>query len=385
MQERMLKNYFIILKIILAVSELAYITFFSKEGTGIAITSELLVLSGLFLFGIMLFEIVKVEKKQWAAVAIMTEAFAVCILMLQVNETFFLLCPFVVLDILVLVQMVKLFWLLMLGMFFLDWQNRISYLAIATVLGITYFQHYVILDSVKREIQKRELSEVNLKKDISRQQADYRQQVDRNRLSYENQVLQEKAKLSQALHDKLGHSINGSLYQLEAVKVLMREEPDRSKQMLTLVIDNLRGSMDEIREILRREKPTAKQLALVQLYELCDKCKDEYNIEASIRMEGDGVRIPESYWEIILDNCYEAVSNALKYARCTQIDVEIIVMNQMIRCTVQDNGCGCETIKDGMGLTGMKNRVRSLGGYLDTNGEFGFRINMLLPYEQKKE
>jgi signal transduction histidine kinase len=197
-------------------------------------------------------------------------------------------------------------------------------------------------------------------------------------------VLQEKSKLSQELHDKLGHSINGSLYQLEAVKVLMDGEPERSRQMLTLVIENLRGSMDEIREILRREKPTAKQLALVQLYELCDKCKDEYNIETTIHIEGDRVQITENYWEIILDNCYEAVSNALKYAKCTRIDIEIIVMNQMIRCTVQDNGCGCENIRDGMGLTGMKNRVRGLGGYLDTEGEFGFRINMLLPYVPKK-
>ena len=385
MQERVLKNYFMILKIILAVSELVYITFFLNDGTRLSITSELLVLSGLFLFGITAFETVKIEKKQWAAVAMMTEAFAVCILCIRIEETFCLLLPFVLLDFCVLIGMVNLFWVVIVGAFFLGNRDRISYLVVAGLLCVIYFQHYVILDKVKREIHKRELSEVSLKKDMSKQQADYRQQVDRNRLYYENQVLQEKAKLSQALHDKLGHSINGSLYQLEAIKVLMETEPDRSRQMLTLVIDNLRGSMDEIREILRREKPTGQQIALVQLYELCDKCKDEYNIEAVIHIDGNSARIPENYWEIILDNCYEAVSNALKYAKCTRIDIEIVVMNQMIRCTILDNGRGCETIKDGMGITGMKNRVRSLGGYLDTAGECGFRINMLLPYEQKKE
>jgi signal transduction histidine kinase len=271
------------------------------------------------------------------------------------------------------------------GIFLTSNQERIPYLVAAGFFGIIYFQHYVVLDRIEKEIQKRELSEVDLKKDMSKQKEDYRQQVDRNRLYFENQVLQEKAKLSQALHDKLGHSINGSLYQLEAAKVLMDGEPEWSRQLLTLVIDNLRGSMDEIRAILRREKPTGQQLALVQLYELCDKCRDEYGIEAELHLNGNSTRIPENYWEIILDNCFEAVSNALKYAKCTHIDIEIIVMNQMIRCTVLDNGKGCENIKEGMGLSGMRNRVRRLGGYLDTAGECGFRINMLLPYEQKKE
>ena len=386
MQEHIRKNYFMILKIMLAVSELLYISIYYTNGTKSSITSGQLVLSGLFLLGMTLFETAGIEKKQWAAVAIMTEAFAVCILLWQADEAYCLLLPFVLLDFCTLLQLTNLFWLSLAGgVFFVSGQERMPYAVAAGFLGVIYFQHYVILDRVKKEIQKRELSEVVLKKDMSRQQEDYRQQVDRNRLHFENQILQERAKLSQALHDKLGHSINGSLYQLEAAKVLMEGDPKRSRQMLSLVIDNLRGSMDEIREILRREKPTGQQLALVQLYELCDKCRDEYGIEAELHLNGNSARIPENYWEVLLDNCFEAVSNALKYANCTRIDIEIIVMNQMIRCTVQDNGRGCVDIREGMGLSGMKSRVRKFGGYLDATGECGFRINMLLPYEQKKE
>lgn len=52
-------------------------------------------------------------------------------------------------------------------------------------------------------------------------------------------------------HDKLGHNINGSVYQLEAIKVLMEKGPETSRKMIQAVIDQLRSGMDEIRGILK--------------------------------------------------------------------------------------------------------------------------------------
>ena len=83
--------------------------------------------------------------------------------------------------------------------------------------------------------------------------------------------------------------------------------------------------------------------------------------------------------EIILDNAFEAVSNSLKYAKCTSIEIKIHVMNKFIRCSISDNGVGCEKITDGMGIAGMRRRMREVNGILDFETEIGFTINMLLP------
>ncbi|MBE5946070.1 MAG: sensor histidine kinase, partial [Lachnospiraceae bacterium] len=84
----------------------------------------------------------------------------------------------------------------------------------------------------------------------------------------------------------------------------------------------------------------------------------------------------------VLDNAYEAVSNAMKYARCTKIEIKIHVLNQMLRCSISDNGIGCKEIEDGMGISGMRRRVREVNGVLNFETEAGFTINMLLPINE---
>lgn len=203
-------------------------------------------------------------------------------------------------------------------------------------------------------------------------------EVRRNLLLAENQILEERTELSQTLHDKLGHNINGSVYQLEAVKVLMDREPETSKKMIQAVIDQLRGGMDEIRAILRNERPRKYKLAVLQLEKLCEDCRAR-GVDAELVTEGDLNGIPENYLEVILDNAYEAVSNSMKYAKCSKITIRVHVLNQMIRCSIADDGVGCKGVVDGMGISGMRKRMREINGILDFETEAGFKINMLLP------
>jgi signal transduction histidine kinase len=136
--------------------------------------------------------------------------------------------------------------------------------------------------------------------------------------------------------------------------------------------------MDEIRAILRRQRPEKKKMALLQLYELCADCNKK-GVEAELNTEGNLSAISDMLWEIILDNTFEAVTNSMKYSRCRSIDISILVMNEMVRCSVSDDGVGCETVKDGMGISGMRQRIRNAGGSINFETEAGFSVNMLLP------
>jgi len=244
--------------------------------------------------------------------------------------------------------------------------------------GIIYIQHDFIIESYRKQTEEDTALEQHLKHNIYQKEHEMREEIKKGLLMAENQVLEERAQLSQTLHDKLGHNINGSVYQLEAIKVLMEKEPETSKKMIQAVIDQLRAGMDEIRSILRNERPKRYKLAILQLEKLCEECRQK-GVEAFLVTEGDLSGVPEKYLEIILDNAYEAVSNSLKYAKCTRIDMKIHVMNQIVRCSIKDNGIGCEEIVDGMGISGMRQRVRSVNGILNFEAETGFAINMLLP------
>lgn len=259
--------------------------------------------------------------------------------------------------------------------------DMFAQVAVALLAGIIYVQHDFIVLSYRKQIAENSLSEQSLKKSMHLKEHALREEMNRGLLVAENQMLEEKSRLSQTLHDKLGHSINGSIYQLEAVKVLLEKEPETSKNMVQSVIDQLRTGMDEIRSILRRERPEKYKLAVLQLQRLCEECKS-MGIEADLVTEGNLSEVPEKYLEIILDNAFEAISNALKYAHCTKIDIKIIVMSEILRCSISDNGIGCSEVVDGMGIAGMRRRIRSVNGILDFATEAGFTINMLLPMKE---
>ena len=249
---------------------------------------------------------------------------------------------------------------------------------ITILIGMFYVQNDFIVVSYKKQAIEDMLSSQILKKDWHKREHKLQEEISSGMLMAQNQLLEEREGLSQALHDKLGHTINGSVYQLEAVKVIMEKEPQAAKGMVQAVINELRGGMDKIRLILRKERPAKYEMALVQLNKLCSECKQK-GIETKLYTEGELQKVPERYLHIILDNAYEAVYNSLKYSKCSKIEIEIYVMNQVIRCMVADNGTGCDTFTDGMGIAGMRRRIREVNGILDFETETGFKINMLFP------
>ena len=85
---------------------------------------------------------------------------------------------------------------------------------------------------------------------------------------------------------------------------------------------------------------------------------------------------------MILDNAFEAVSNSMKYAKCSHISIKLVVMNKMVRCSIADDGVGCDSFDDGMGISGMRSRVRKLNGTLDFETNAGFCVTMLLPLKR---
>ena len=251
-------------------------------------------------------------------------------------------------------------------------------LMLTLLIGMLYLQHDYVVASYRKQTEEDTISEQQLKRNMHEQEHAFREEINQSLLKAENQMLEERTSLSQTLHDKLGHNINGSIYQLEAIKLIMEKEPETAKKMMQAVIDQLRNGMDEIRAILRKERPKKYKLAILQLGQLCDECKQK-GVDAQLIIEGELSNVPEKYLEIILDNAFEAVSNSFKYAKCTKIEIKLFCLNQIIRCSISDNGVGCSVMEDGMGIAGMRRRVRSVNGILDFETELGFTINMLLP------
>lgn len=375
MKENENKYYFSIIKLCCIIILIIYYISSSKKSL-YAISVEWFLLATLMVVAIS-FELMSQKKLILLLIEIILTV-SIIIFFRESNNGMFLL-PMVILDVIVFFHISFYYsFIIFLGVV-LDPHSLSIYIPYGLFLIVIYYQNFNIIEKYRKYIGDYEQEEYQLKDSLSSRDNLYKEQLRESSLAFENKMLEEKARLSQALHDKLGHSINGSVYQLEACKVLMKKEPEQSKTIIQGVIDNLRSSMDEIRVILRREKPDKKQLAYLQLVQLCQECKEKYGIQAEFNIKGEDKEITELIWEVILDNAIEAVTNALKYSKCTAISIEIIILHKVIRCSIIDNGIGCITLKEGMGIQGMKSRTRKVNGYIDINIDNGFHINMIIP------
>ncbi|MBO5054881.1 MAG: hypothetical protein J6C64_00795 [Lachnospiraceae bacterium] len=374
MREQLRDNYFLAVRMGLLLTLEIYIVLSQTVFTGASV--RVLLLLALFIGAMAGKELVEKGKKVFFFAA---SIFLFFMMFFMLGKEFLLLGIFLYYEILSCIKPGLIWYFVpVLTAGIAGGVNVYVQLIITLLIGIIFIQNDFIAESYRKQMTEDNLTEQSLKRNMYQREHEMQEEVRKGLLMAENQLLEERAQLSQTLHDKLGHSINGSVYQLEAIKVLMEKDPAASKNMIQAVIDQLRAGMDEIRAILRKERPEKYRLALLQLEKLCEECCQK-GVEAQLVTEGELSGIPEKYLEIILDNAYEAVSNSMKYAKCTKIEIRIHVMNQMIRCSISDNGIGCNKITDGMGISGMRHRIREVNGILDFESGTGFKINMLLP------
>ena len=373
--EHLKNNYFVLVRLFLMVTFSIYgITEKSRES---GVSAWILLLASLFI-AVMAFGELLPEEFRFVSVLLGIGVFAV--MMALGEKNFILLGFFSAYELLSLFKNLnpKLYFLPIAGIFIPSSVPLLTVLVSTVLMTVCYLQHNFVIRSYKKQMMEDTITEQNLKRDMQEKEFAAKMEQRKSMLLAENQILEERASLSQTLHDKLGHNINGSVYQLEAAKVLMEKDPEKSQAILQAVIDQLRSGMNEIRGILRKERPAKKELAMLQLYKLCEDCNNK-GVKTELMTEGDTALIPDLIWEVILDNAFEAVSNSMKYSKCSSIDIQIFVMKQRVRVSIADDGVGCSKFEDGMGISGMRSRVRAASGTIDFQTDPGFSVTMLLP------
>ena len=376
MGEQLKENYFTIVRIVMLLAFSAYgiFGFELKGNTGVSVWVLLLVS-----FFVTLMSLKEFFGKRVKLLMTLAAAGVLIALLWLGGNGFILQGCFLAYEFILLIKPGAVWYLLPYMVLFISAPiDHLTLFLVVTMMMVFYLQYEFVVSPYRKQMMEDTRARQGLKRDMENVEYAAKEELRKNLLSSENKILEERATLSQELHDKLGHSINGSVYQLEASKLILDKDPEKAKSMIQAVIDQLRSGMDEIRMILRREKPDKQKFARLQLFKLCEDCENR-GVEAETEIEGDSSRITQEQWEVILDNAYEAVSNALKYSKCSRIGIRIHVMKQIVRCTIKDNGVGCSRVKEGMGISGMRTRVRKLGGTLDLETTGGFTINMLLP------
>lgn len=191
--------------------------------------------------------------------------------------------------------------------------------------------------------------------------------------------LEERNRLSQRIHDEVGHAMAGALIQMEASRRVLATNPGQSAELLGNAIAISKEGLERIRLTLKDMKPKSEELGINRLRLFVDELAAKHAIAATVTHSGDLDLITPVQWNIIQLNATEAVTNSLKYGAATAISIEISVLNRFVKAVVADNGRGAAKIIKGLGIVGMEERAATAGGNVIVDGSKGFTVTTLLP------
>ncbi|WP_256760648.1 sensor histidine kinase [Cohnella sp. WQ 127256] len=192
--------------------------------------------------------------------------------------------------------------------------------------------------------------------------------------------LEERNRLSQQIHDDIGHSMSGALIQMEASRRLLATDQMKASELLHNAISISKEGLERIRLTLKDQKPKSEELGINRLRLMVDELSAKQAVTATLAHEGDIDIITPIQWKIIQQNMIEAITNSLKHGNASGIHIEVHVLNKFIKAVVTDNGIGSGKVVKGLGITGMEERAASAGGTVIVDGTKGFRVTTLLPF-----
>jgi signal transduction histidine kinase len=190
-------------------------------------------------------------------------------------------------------------------------------------------------------------------------------------------VLEERNRIARELHDTLEQELAGITMQLDLAADCFQQAPRIAEQALDAARNMSRHSMVEARRSvwdLRCQLLEDGDLvsALTQIVEPLVP-RDRVRVDA--KFEGIPVRLPRPVEMNLLRIGQEAVANAVKHGRATQIAIELRYAAESVRLTVSDDGQGFAADQASptghFGLLDMRERAQSMGSKLTVESEPG--------------
>ncbi len=192
-----------------------------------------------------------------------------------------------------------------------------------------------------------------------------------------------RTKISSDLHDDVGSMLSGLAMQTELLEI-NANEADKFKlqkiatisrsavsQMRDLVwsIDSRRGTVDDL---IERMRELAEELLLPM--------DIAFNIEA-YTIINPNKKLPAEIKQNVFMIYKEALTNCLKHANATQVNVSFSNINKGCELSIKDNGTNTPCLKyTGLGLSNMALRAKKINGQLRFEKENGFGIILRLPF-----
>jgi signal transduction histidine kinase len=157
-----------------------------------------------------------------------------------------------------------------------------------------------------------------------------------------------------------------------------------SSAELSDAIDHTKREIVNLRALIAELRPAAlDELGLAPAIEtLASRSGGAAGLSVTTHVAlGSSARLAPETESTVYRVVQEALTNVAKHAGASNVHVEVARANGTVEVVVEDDGRGFDptSVKDGLGLIGMRERVELTGGELSIRSRPGTRISATLP------
>ncbi len=219
------------------------------------------------------------------------------------------------------------------------------------------------------------------------------QQSARMNLRLESQAIERK-RIAQELHDTLLQGFIGIGLKLDAIATSLPES-------LSVVRDQLRKILDQSDQYLTEARRSVMKLRSATLEDGGDfshalsvagaRLTEGTGIQLLFSVHGERRPLPPLIESNLLRIGEEAVSNAVRHAQATRVDLDLKFGNKEVSLRIQDNGRGFEphgpeAAKSGhFGLLGIQERANAMAGHLSLTSQPGKGTEIIVSVPTRQE
>ncbi|RJT97042.1 sensor histidine kinase [Arthrobacter frigidicola] len=205
------------------------------------------------------------------------------------------------------------------------------------------------------------------------------------------QLEAERLRIARDVHDSIGHALSLVSVQARVAQQAIGNDDDAAVHALDNVVSATGSSLGDLRRtiaMLRAHPDTIEHAPLtLSGIETTAQAARDAGLDVDLLIDVGAAPITASTASTAFRIVQEAMTNVLRHAQATSVKVIVRVKDGELYLRVIDDGVGTDTdtLVEGRGLAGMRERAALLGGDIRVEaGPSGFTVNAMLPIGDHK-
>jgi two-component system, NarL family, sensor histidine kinase UhpB len=205
----------------------------------------------------------------------------------------------------------------------------------------------------------------------------------------ENVKEDERKAIARDIHDEIGGLIASLKFDISWLQGQLESDAARKPRIdaMAQVLDSARRAAYRIMRDLR---PSVLDLGIVAAVDwLAKDFGKRHDIDCTFTSNRESIDLPDAYRTAMFRICQESLTNIVKHAFATKVDIELFDDGESVTLEILDNGKGMT--EDAMsqanrfGIRGMRERACQFGGWLEVSASTGNGTSVMLCLPKERE